>query len=264
MPDWKEIESIIKRFIADKVEETGADGVVLGLSGGLDSALTAKICADTLGKDRVHALLMPEIADKNDEDFRDALDYAKELGINHNVFEISSVVREFSSIAGKISKNALANVKARVRMTILYAYAYDRNLIVMGTSNKSELLTGYFTKFGDGGADFMPLGDLYKTEIREFASYMGVPERFISKAPSARLYPNQTDEGELGIDYDTLDCILKDIEKDMDDDGISKDCGTSLNEVERIRKMVRESAHKRKTPLIPKIGLRTVGWDWRE
>ncbi len=263
MPDWKEIETILERFISDKLEETGAEGIVLGLSGGLDSALTMKLCVNSIGKEKVYALLMPEAADDNDKDFRDATDYAEELDVNYEVFEISEIVGSFSSILS-MSKGAVANTKARVRMTILYAYSYDKNLIVMGTSNKSELLTGYFTKFGDGGVDFMPLGDLYKTEIREFAKYLGVPERFIEKTPSARLYPNQTDENELGISYEKLDCVLMGIEKDADDKSISEKCSTSIDEVKRIREMVRRNAHKRRTPIIPKIALRTVGWDWRE
>ena len=261
MPDWNEIQRILERFISDKLEETGADGVVLGLSGGLDSALTMKLCVNALGKERVHALLMPEKA--AGEDFTDALRYAEELGVHYELIEIFDAVNSFGTLLN-MSKGSLANTKARIRMTLLYAYAYDRNLIVMGTSNKSELLTGYFTKFGDGGADFMPLGDLYKTEVREFARYMGIPERFIEKAPSARLYPNQTDEAELGTSYEKLDCILRGIERDMDTGSISERCGVPQDEVRRIEDMVRRNAHKRRTPIIPKIALRTVGWDWRE
>ena len=259
--NWNEIQRILERFIYDKLEETGAEGIVLGLSGGLDSALTMKLCANAIGKERVHALLMPEKAEG--EDFTDALRYAEELGVHYEIIEISDVVETFSSLMN-MSKGALANTKARIRMTLLYAYAYDKNLIVMGTSNKSELLTGYFTKFGDGGVDFMPLGDLYKTEVREFARHLGVPERFINKTPSARLYPNQTDEAELGTSYEKLDCILRGIERDMDTGSISENCGVARDEVKRIEGMVRKNAHKRRTPIIPKMALRTVGWDWRE
>ncbi len=261
--DWKEIKDIIERFVQDKVKETGASGVVIGLSGGLDSALTMKICVEAMGKEKVHALLMPENPE-NDEDMDDALRYAKELGVNYKIYGIGEIAEHMGSLLGKVSKEAMGNIKARIRMNILYGYAYDRKLIVVGTSNKSELLTGYFTKFGDGGSDFMPIGDLYKTDVVELARYLGVPERFIEKKPSARLYPGQTDEDELGMDYAHLDCILKGIEKDMALENIELECSVSENEAKRIIDMVKKSAHKRRMPLIPKIGLRTVGWDWRE
>ena len=261
MPDWKEIQRIIERFIYDKLEETGAEGIVLGLSGGLDSALTMKLCTNAIGKKRVHSLLMPEKAEG--EDFRDSLAYAEELGVHYKIIEISDVVESFTPLLN-MSKEAVANKKARIRMILLYTYAYDRKLIVMGTSNKSELLTGYFTKFGDGAADFMPIGDLYKTDVMELARYMGVPERFIEKAPSAGLHPGQKDEDDLGISYEKLDCILKGIEKDLSDERISETCSIEKEEIIRVRNMVERNIHKRRMPVIPKIGLRTVGWDWRE
>ena len=260
--DLEETKDILKRFILDKVEESGASGVVLGLSGGLDSAVVLKLCVNSLGKEKVHALLMPETLD--DSHFLDAERYARELGVEYGIIEIGDAAEKFSEKFENLSKGAMDNIKARVRMILLYTYAYENNMIVMGTSNKSELLTGYFTKFGDGGVDFMPIGDLYKTEVMELARYIGVPEKFILKPPSAGLHPGQKDEDELGIKYEKLDCVLKGIEKDMSDDKISENCSIEKEEVIRVGKMVKRSIHKRKMPVIPKIGLRTVGWDWRE
>ena len=134
----------------------------------------------------------------------------------------------------------------------------------MGTSNKSELLTGYFTKFGDGGADFSPIGDLYKTQIIELAKAIDIPENIIGKPPSAGVAQGQTDENELGITYRDLDRILLGIELKLDIKEIAKRTGIKENEVSRIQEMVNRTVHKRKMPLIPKLGIRTLGSDWRE
>jgi len=260
--DMEETKNILMRFIRDKVEESAASGTVLGLSGGLDSAVVLKLCVDSLGKDAVHALLMPETLD--DPHFPDAEGYAKDMGVYYEVMEIGGASEKISGIFALLSKTAAGNIKARLRMILLYTYAHKNNMIVMGTSNKSELLTGYFTKFGDGGADFMPIGDIYKTEVMELARHIGVPEKFISKPPSAALYPGQKDEEELGISYEKLDCILRCIERDLSDHLISENCGIEPEMSIKVRDMVEKSIHKRKMPVIPKIGLRTVGWDWRE
>jgi NAD+ synthase len=153
---------------------------------------------------------------------------------------------------------------ARCRMAVLYHQAKLTNRLVMGTSNKSELLVGYFTKFGDGGADFCPIGDLYKTEVRQLARKIGVPEKLVQKAPSACLWEGQTDEGELGICYDDLDAVLFGIENGMELEEIARRNMIPEEKVEMVWKMHIGSVHKRKTPLVPKIGLRTIGLDWRE
>jgi NAD+ synthase len=134
----------------------------------------------------------------------------------------------------------------------------------MGTSNKSELLTGYFTKFGDGGADFSPIGDLYKSQILDLAKAIEIPDDIIKKPPTAGLWDDQTDEGELGIRYQDLDAILMGIELRLEPKEIAEKVGIDLAEVTRILDMVEKNVHKRKMPLIPKIGIRTLGLDWRE
>jgi NAD+ synthase len=164
----------------------------------------------------------------------------------------------------ELDATTLGNIKARCRMIMLYTHSNLENSIVMGTSNKSELLCGYFTKFGDGGADFGPIGDLYKTQVKELARAIDIPENLIEKTPSAGLAEGQTDEKELGISYKDLDRILLGIELRTDPQEIAQKTGLDLPEVQRIISLVGKNVHKRKMPLIPKVGIRTFGLDWRE
>ena len=159
---------------------------------------------------------------------------------------------------------ARGNLRARARMTVLYYGANTENRVVMGTGNKSEILIGYDTKFGDAGADFMPIGDLYKTQVREMAAHLGLPNEIVDKTPTAGLWPGQTDEGELGITYDELDRVLLGIELQMEPEAIAEKAAVPLDRVRYVETLVASSVHKRKMPLIPKLGVRTVGLDWRE
>jgi NAD+ synthase len=149
-------------------------------------------------------------------------------------------------------------------MVVEYYVANTEDRLVMGTGNKSELLTGYFTRWGDGGADFLPIGDLYKTQVWAMARHLGVPKRIVDKVPTAGLWRGQTDEGELGIAYDALDRVLLGIELQMDTEAIAEKAGVPLREVRRIEARVAATAFKRKPPLVPKLGVRTIGLDWRE
>lgn len=254
----------IEAFIRQKVEECGGNGVVIGLSGGLDSVTVSKLCADALGSEKVLNIFMPS-STTPDEDRRDAEEFSRALSIPLSVVEIAPAAEAFRSMLPRPdSKECAGNVAARCRMIILFHHAWLMGRVVMGTSNKSELLTGYFTKFGDGGADFCPLGDLYKTEVRQLAREIGVPEAIIDKAPSAGLWPGQTDEGEMGITYDELDQVLFGFERSLSDEAVAAETSISLAQVRKVRSMHLRTAHKRKTPLIPKLGLRTLGLDWRE
>jgi NAD+ synthase len=255
----------IHSFIKQKMDEADAEGVVIGLSGGLDSVCVTKLCADTLGPEKVLVLIMPETT-TSEEDIKDALSFASSQEAEYRVIDITDLVESFTSLLSPVNldSKALGNIKARCRMIILYIHANLGNRIVMGTSNKSELLTGYFTKFGDGGADFSPIGDLYKTQIIELAKAIDIPENIIGKPPSAGLAQGQTDENELGIQYRDLDAILLGIELKLDFKEIAKRTGIKENEVSRIQDMVNRNVHKRKMPLIPKLGIRTLGADWRE
>ncbi|RLF47722.1 MAG: NAD(+) synthase, partial [Thermoplasmata archaeon] len=144
-----------------------------------------------------------------------------------------------------------------------YGYANSKKSLVCGCSNKTELLIGYFTKYGDGGSDFMPIGDLYKTQVYQIAEHIGIPGPIIKKAPSAGLWKGQTDEKELGIPYEKLDRILYGLERKMPVDKIVEIADIDEQEVIRVKEMRIKSQHKRNVPLVPKIGLRTVALDWR-
>uniref|UniRef100_A0A7C3MAH6 NH(3)-dependent NAD(+) synthetase n=1 Tax=Archaeoglobus fulgidus TaxID=2234 RepID=A0A7C3MAH6_ARCFL len=240
-------EKVVRRiceFIEEIVKSSGSTGVVLGLSGGLDSTTVAYLCTKALGSDGVLGLVMPEIGVTPEKDIKDAVKVAKILGIEYKLIEINEIVRVFMEKTFKGSKIAEANIRPRIRMILNYYYANNMNRLVAGTSNKSEIMVGYFTKYGDGGADFLPIGDLYKTEVFKLASYLGIPKEIIEKKPSAALWPGQTDEDEMGISYAELDGILKMIERGerRDDEKFRK-----------VLEMVERSKHKREMPPVARV-----------
>jgi len=260
----EEYEEILRVFITERIKNAKANGAVIGLSGGIDSAVTVKLCADALGSDKVLALILPE-RDSNPQDVRDAKEFARSINVEHEIIDIDKSVAVFSSaINNKVDRKALGNIKARSRMIVLYHFANTLGRLVVGTGNKSELLVGYFTKYGDGGADILPLGDLYKIQVYELAKSMGIPEKLIQKVPSAGLWKGQTDEGELKMSYAEMDKILHGFEMGLTPKEISMNAKSPLKEVLKVQELVHRSAHKRKLPQIPKLGLRTVGMDWRE
>jgi len=261
--DPKELSTVIKDFIKTYVQNSGRKGVVIGLSGGVDSAVTTILCKDALGKKNVNCLFLPNESTP-DSDFKHYKLIVKKFALSYEVEDITNVVKEISkNCILKPDKYALANVKARVRMILLFEYANMTNNLVCGTSNKSEMLVGYFTKYGDGGVDIMPLGDLYKTQVSELAKFLKIPKEIISKPPTAGLWKGQFDEQELKLSYKQLDKILAGLEKKIDLDDIAKIVGVKKSEVERVKRMRIKTQHKRRAALIPKIGLRTPGYDWR-
>ncbi len=265
VPRFREEQvALIVSFIRDHVEASGRRGVVVGLSGGVDSALVAKLCADAVGPRRVLALGLPE--GPGGKDLRDAEAWARRLGIRWRVVDIAPVLASMERILRprRTDRVARGNLRPRARMVVLYYAANTEDLVVMGTGNKSELLCGYFSKFGDGAADFLPIGDLYKTQVWAMARHLGLPKAIVDKVPTAGLWPGQTDEAELGIAYADLDRVLLGIELQMDPEAIAEKSGVSLARVRRIEARVAANAHKRKMPLIPKVGVRTIGLDWRE
>jgi len=250
-------------FIQKMVRSAGRDGVTLGVSGGIDSAVCAALGVEALGAERVHPLILP-YGGSDRRHVKDAIRVCELLRLKYNVIDIKPACDSIIALTCKGSRVDAGNIRARVRMIILYHEARCKNLLVMGTGNKSEILIGYFTKYGDGGADLMPIGDLYKTEVRELANELKLPEWIIRKTPTAGLWSGQTDEDEIGMKYEKLDRVLCGIEHDLSDEEIMRIASVSREEILRIREMVERSAHKRMVPRIPKVGYRTVGIDWRE
>jgi NAD+ synthase len=244
----------IKNFIKDKLNESKTSGIVIGLSGGLDSSTTAYLCAKSLKNDHILGIIMPTFTTSS-EDIEDAITVAEALNIEYEIIHVDDLIAPFKDICiHSTTKNqpefrdiANANLKARIRMMILYYHANDLNRMVVGTGNRTELLVGYFTKYGDGGVDILPIGDLYKTQVRQIAAYLGVPQEIIDKAPTAGLWAGQTDEEELGIKYDILDKLLfLLVDKKMDNQEIAQKLQIPLEEVLRINGMVKSSEHKLK------------------
>jgi len=259
----KEVSTVIKDFIKTYVENSGCKGVIIGLSGGVDSAVTAILCQEALGKNKTNCLFLPdETTPKNDFKHLEVL--LKKFDLYCKKIDISDFVKQIKKkCICKPDKYALANVKARVRMVLLFEYANMTGNLVCGTSNKSELLVGYFTKYGDGGVDIFPIGDLYKTQVWKLAKYLNIPKEIVSKPPTAGLWHGQSDEKELKISYDKLDQILAGLERKIDLIDIVKLVDVKFSDVKRIKNMRVKTQHKRRSPLIPKIGLRTPGNDWR-
>ena len=254
----------IHQFLRAHALGGGADGVVIGLSGGIDSALVARRARDALGAAHVLGLLLPDAAFP-DPLRRETVEYAESLGIEHRTVPIEPVESVYRAMLPELGDRvSLGNVKARIRMTIEYAVARERHRLVAGTGNKSELLLGYFTKYGDGGVDLLPIGDLYKTDVREIAEQLALPAAVRERPPTAGLWDGQTDEGELGIAYADLDQILYGLEQLRSPEEIAVLTGFPIERVRSVEERLLQFRHKRRMPPIPKVRLRTVGIDWRE
>jgi NAD+ synthase len=231
-------------WIRRQLKRTKAKGVVFGLSGGLDSAVTASLCARALGKRRVLGIILSCASLK--QDLIDARLIAKRLKIKVESIDLTSVYNACLKLLPKADRVTLGNLKARSRMIVLYYFANRLNYLVCGTSNRSELMVGYFSKYGDGAADILPLGNLLKTQVRELARALDIPQRIINKTPAAGLWPGQTDEGELGISYSQLDDILSRL-------CVRQRQVQPADLVNKVKFRIKASEHKRQPPLICKI-----------
>jgi NAD+ synthase len=250
------VEERIVDFISKQVSDAGLKGGVVAVSGGIDSAVTLALSAKALTGYEISAITMPEEGITPESDITDALELAGMFGVTCDVIDITPVIQTVTSTLPNYDPRDLisaGNVKARVRMIISYYYANRLGRMVIGSSNKSELLTGYFTKYGDGAADMFPLGDLYKTQVRQLAQHLGLPRRIIEKVPSARLWPGQSTEGELGIKYDLLDLVLYGWEQGLDAESIADELKIDATLVKEIFGRVVRNAHKRVFPLILRL-----------
>ncbi len=206
--DVEKTKDDIVEFVQNKVSEANAEGLVIGLSGGIDSTLAAFLACEAVGKDNVFGIVMPSTTTPTEDKLHGTV-IAQLLGINYKEIAIDSILNEFLSVTQlEEDKLSIGNLKARIRMSIIYFYANSKNYLVSGTGNKSEILIGYFTKHGDGACDIEPIGDLYKTDVYQLAKYLEIPQEIIDKPPRAGLWNNQTDEDEIGMPYDLLDKIL--------------------------------------------------------
>jgi NAD+ synthase len=264
--DWVEVETKITRFIKDYVLKSKAKGIVLGLSGGIDSSTVAALSAKAIGGNNVLGLMLPEKETYNPKDIEHAKIIAEKFGLKTEIIDITPVLEAFRKsmpIFDDRDRLCKGNLKARTRMVYLYYYANRLSLIVCGSSDKSETMIGYFTKWGDVAADISPIMDLYKTQVKKLARHIGIPKEIVEKPPSPTLWPGQTAEEELGLKYETLDLILYGLEHFMKTDEIAEQLGLQKALVEKVKKRWQSMEHKRRVPLTTKLQYRTVGFDFR-
>ena len=245
--DYSVIATRIQEGLKQSIEKTDSKGVIFGLSGGIDSAVIAYLCNNAI-KEKTLAVIMPASKISPESETNDALKIVDSLGIDYKLLDINSIHKEFNMVLEPEDK-ALGNLRARIRMNILYYYANLKNLVVLGSSDKSEFNIGYFTKFGDGAADTLPIISLYKTQVRELAKHLGIDEKIITKKSSPHLWPNHEAEHEIGVEYEQIDAILYClIDKKLSVEDTAKESQIDIKIVEKIYSMYKNSEHKRITP----------------
>ncbi|PSQ21875.1 NAD(+) synthetase [Halobacteriales archaeon QS_9_67_17] len=243
----------ITDFIEGVVDDAGATGAVIGLSGGIDSTLVAHLAVEALGADAVHGLVMPSEVN-TETNMSDAERVAELLDIEYDVLDINPVVDALVDAypAGADDRTALGNVRVRTRAVFNYFVANAESRVVLGTGNRSEALTGYYTKYGDQAVDCNPIGNLYKRQVRQLAAHVGVPDDLVEKPPSAEMWEGQTDEDEMGLDYDTLDAILAlHVDGSFSKTATVETLDVSASAVDRVVELYEQSEHKRHMPPAP-------------
>ncbi|MFH0972296.1 MAG: NAD+ synthase [Candidatus Micrarchaeota archaeon] len=241
----KSDEKALVSSIADFFGKCSRKTAVLGISGGVDSALVCYLAAKALGAKNVFAYHLPYVQNAQDE--KDAQQLAKMVGANYNKIDIRRAVDTLTDTFKPLTRIASGNIRVRTRMLALYTFAHEHEALVIGTGNRTEILLGYFTKFGDGAADLLPIGSLYKTQVWGMAQLSGLPKHIIEKVPSAGLWEGQTDERELGVRYSEIDRILAchfDLKMHWEKIGGYFD----KVKVARVRELHEKSEHKRRMP----------------
>jgi len=255
------IERILENFIRDELSKTGFGKGILGLSGGIDSSACAALAARSLGPENVVGVMMP-YGESCPQDAKDAQDLACLLGIRTRKVDIAPMVDAYFAVQPTDDRNLRGNKMARERMSILYDQSAREKALILGTSNKTELLIGYGTIHGDLASAINPMGDLYKTQVRQLAEHLGLPAAIREKIPTAGLWPGQTDEEEIGITYEELDRILfalVDLRQSVEE---VLGQGFAHYKVKRIMGLIKNSEFKRHLPPIAKVSGRTVGHDF--
>jgi NAD+ synthase len=248
----------ITSFITGQFEAAGAEEAIIALSGGIDSTLISHLTVEALGADRIYGLVLPSTVNR-EGNMSDAERVASELlDIEYDVIEIEPLVDAFLEADPNLDTGAkgdeavqmaVGNLRARIRAVLAYLEANRRNGIVVGTGNRSEAAVGYFTKYGDGAVDCHPIANLYKQQVRQLASHLGVPGDLVEKTPTAGLWAEQSDEGELGMGYDTLDSILAlHVDGPLSKTATAREIEVDEELIEEVRQMYEASAHKRRAP----------------
>jgi NAD+ synthase len=256
------VERLLVNFVREETTSAGLQAAVVGLSGGVDSAVSAALAARALGPRAVLAICMP-YRESNPTSLAHARDVAQSLGVRFDVVEITAQADAY--FAGQPGADALrrGNKLARERMSVLYDRSADERALVIGTSNKTELLLGDGTLFGDMASAINPIGDLYKTQVFALARHLGLPDAVVSKAPSADLWEGQTDEQEMGFTYDQVDGLLYDLVERRCGEAELRAAGHDEAFVTTIRRKIARSQFKRRLPIIAKLTDRTINSDWR-
>lgn len=256
--DEKATAATLEKFLAEYLKRSNCSGYVLGLSGGVDSALSAAIAARAVGPEKTRGIIMPSSSSAA-ESVADARRVAERLEIKTEKIDISPMIEAYYGDPGKIDRVRLGNKMARERMSILFDRAFELDCLVLGTSNRTEICLGYGTLFGDMACSVNAIGMLYKTQVRQMAIYYGLPEEIAGKVPTADLWPGQTDEDELGLEYEVVDALLQMIiEGGLTDRRKLNEAGFSDAVIDRTVALVNGNYFKRHLPPVADPGLTMI------
>lgn len=254
--DYESAVEAIRQYVEKSIREAGAREVVMGLSGGVDSSVLLRLLTEIIGPEKIAVLIMPDTRVTPQEDTLDAIELAEKLGVKYYVVNIDSIVDSYSIVEfySPNDKLAIGNLRARIRANLLYYYANKYKAIVAGASDRSEVLIGYFTKYGDGAADFYPLACLYKSQVGELGRRLGLPSKITEKPSAPRLWRDHTAESELGVPYEVIDVVLyAAFDRNIDPGEIPSVTSVDPGVVEKIIGLHRMSRHKRRGIIAPEL-----------